>query len=251
MTAFAFVSGGFGHAATNVSSLSGTFDLTNREGTVFKEVKIQRIGEDHVLLSSAAGTNKIFFTNLPAGVQAELAGLAAAQRLNSPDRAARSNRRGFYQKLLTDLEGKSDEDKVKSFSVIVQTCVAEMKKLNAEMAETEKAGKDAIAAEEIKMQNAEKAAAAARDSQTAQAEADFSAGKFTADQRDERLLEIKTKYLADREQTQKNFAAAKVRLWQTVIDLGKDQKADYDAVVNVLKRLQVEQEALGKRLEQK
>jgi hypothetical protein len=218
---------------------------------IIKDARIATIAADHVLVLSSAGTNKVYFTNLPSGVQAELAGLAIAQRLNNPDRPARSNRRFFYQKLITDLQAKNDEEKIKAFGPAVQTCVDEMKKLNKEMAETEKAGKDVIAAEEKKMQLAGQAAAAERDLETSKAEGDFSGGKITVQDKDERLLAIKTKYLMTFEQTKKDFSAAKARVLQNVLSLGKDQRADYDELIKTLRAIQQEQEAVGKRLEQK
>ena len=238
-------------AETNSPLLDRAFSATNHEGVVFKDAKIAGIGDDHVLVLSSTGTNKVYFTNLPAGVQAELAGLAIAHRLNKPDKPARSNRRFFYQKLITDLETKNDEEKIKAFGPIVQTCVDEMKKLNKEMEDTEKAGKEAVAVEEKKMQLAGEAAASERDLETAKAEADYGAGKLTAQHRDERLLESKTKYLANYERTRTDFSAARARLLQTVLSLGKDQRADYDELIKTLKRVQQEQEAVGKRLEQK
>jgi hypothetical protein len=238
-------------AESNTSMLDQAFSITNQDGAVLKDAKISSIGADHVLVLSSAGTNKVYFTNLPSGMQAELAGLAAAQRLNNPDRPARSNRRFYYQKLITDLQGKNDEEKIKAFGPVVQTCVDEMKKLNKEMGETEKAGKDAIAAEEKKMQLARQAAAAARDLETSKAEADFTAGKIGAQEKDERLLAIKTEYLTTFEQTEKDFSAAKARVLQNVLSLGKEQRADYDELIKTLKAIQQEQEAVGKRLEPK
>ena len=238
-------------ADTNLSALDRALNLTNRDDVVIKDGKITDIGADHVLVVSTAGTNKVYFTNLPSVLQAELAGLAAAQRLNNPDRPARSNRRFFYQKMITDLQGKNDEEKIKAFGPIVQTCVEEMKKLNKEMAQTEQAGKDATAAEEKKMQLAIQAATAERDLETAKAEADLAAGKITAQEKDERLLAVKTKYLTTFEKAQKDFSVAKTRLLQTVLSLGKDQRADYDELIKTLQTVQQEQEAVGKRLEKK
>jgi hypothetical protein len=238
-------------ADTNLSVLDRPLSLTNKDGIVIKDGKITNIGADHVLVLSAAGTNKVYFTNLPSVLQAELAGLAVAQRLNNPDRPARSNRRFFYQKLITDLQAKNDEERIKAFGPIVQTCVEEMRKLNKEMAETEQAGKDATAAEEKKMQLAIRTATAERDLETAKAEADLTAGKIGAQEKDERLLAIKTKYLTTYEQAQKDFSAAKTRLLQTVLSLGKDQRADYDELIKTLQTIQQEQEAVGKRLQQK
>jgi hypothetical protein len=236
---------------TDNSILNRAFTATNHEGVVIKEGRVTTIGPDYVLVLSAIGTNKVYFTNLPGSIQAEFAGLAAAQRLNSPDRAVRSNRRLFYQKLIADLVAKNDEEKIKAFGPIVQTCVDEMKKLNKEMMETEQAGKEAVAAEEKKMQLTNLAATTERDQQIAKVEADFAASRLTAQERDESLLGIKSKYLASYEQTQKDFSATKARLLQTVLNLGKDQRADYDELIKTLRRIQQEQEAVGKRLEQK
>ena len=228
--------------------LNRVFDATNHEGKVFTSAKILSISSNHVLVTSAEGPATLFFTNLPPVISAELAGMAAAQRLNTPDEP-RSNRRGFYRKILDTLDGKSDEDKIKAFGPIVDFCVKEMKKLNQEMNETETIGKQAMAAQEKKAKLTAEAAAGQRDLDTARAEQAFSQGKITARQRDEELLKIKTDYLATDERGKTDFAAAKARIWNSVIGVSKEQKAAYDELVEILKRVQEEQEQIAKRLQ--
>ncbi|MDB6030123.1 MAG: hypothetical protein JWM16_461 [Verrucomicrobiales bacterium] len=228
--------------------LDRVFTATNHEGKVFTEAKILSISTNHVLVTSTEGPGKVFFTNLPPVISAELAGLAVAQRLNTPDQP-RSNRRNFYEKILDALHGKTDEEKIKAFGPMVDFCVTEMKKLNQEMSETEATGKQAIAAEEKKAKLIAEAAASQRDLDTARAEQAFATGKISAQQRDTQLLATKEKFLAADEQGKKDFASAKARVWNSVISVGKDQKAAYDELVNVLKRVQEEQEQISKRLQ--
>lgn len=228
--------------------LNTVFTATNHEGTVFKDAKVLSIASNHVLVGTATGPGILFFTNLPSVISAELAGLAAAQRLNTPDQP-RSNRRAFYQKMLDALQGKTDEEKIMAFGPIVDFCVKEMKKLNQEMSETEATGKQALETEEKKAKFATDAAAAERDLETAKLEQAFQSRKITAQQRDEQLLAVKTKYLESEEKGRKDLTAAKSRIWNSVITLGKEQKAAYDELVDVLKQVQKEQEAIAKRLQ--
>jgi hypothetical protein len=124
-----------------------------------------------------------------------------------------------------------------------------MKKLNQEMNETETIGKQAMAAQEKKAKLTAEAAASQRDLDTARAEQAFSQGKITARQRDEELLRIKTDYLATDERGKTDFAAAKTRIWNSVIGVSKEQKAAYDELVEILKRVQEEQEQIAKRIQ--
>jgi hypothetical protein len=228
--------------------LNRVFNATNDEGKVFTDAKILSISSNHVLVTAAEGPGKVFFTNLPPVISAELAGLAVAQHLNTPDQP-RSNRRNFYEKILDALNGKTDEEKIKAFGPIVDFCVTEMKKLNKEMNETEATGKQALAVEEKKAKLAAEAAASQRDLDTARAEQAFATGKISAQERDAQLLAAKEKFLAADEQGKKNYAAARARAWNSVISVSKDQKAAYDELVNVLKKVQEEQEQISKRLQ--
>ncbi len=236
------------HAAPEQALLSRTFDVTNQEGAVFTNARVLSLSSNNVLVTSPAGPARIFYTNLPPSIQAELAGMLAAERLNSPDQPSQSSRRRFYDRLISGLQGKTDEEKIQAFGPIVQFCVKEMKKLNHEMSESEKSGRSMIAAEEMKNKKAEEAASAERDGETARVDQGFAAGQLNASQRDEELLAIKTKYLATIEQGRKEFATAKARAWDTVLVVTKDQKAEYDALVDILKRVQKEQDAIAKRM---
>ncbi len=228
--------------------LNRVFNATNHAGKGFTGAKILSISSNHVLVISTEGPGTLFFTNLPPVISGELAGIAAAQRLNTPDQP-RSNRPNFYHKILDALKGKTDVEKIQAFGPIVEFCVQEMKKLNQEMSETESTGKQALAAEEKKARLIAEAAASQRDLDTARAEQAFSTGKITAHERDEQLLAIKEKYLAADDQGKKNFAAAKNRVWNSVISVSKEQKAAYDELVAVLKEVQEEQEQIAKRLQ--
>src|SRR4051794_5341749 len=95
--------------------LNRSFTITNHEGIVFTNAQILGLSSNYVLLTSPVGPGKAFFTNLPSGVQAELAGRLAAQRLNAPDQPSQSSRRRFYERLIFDLNGKTDEEKIRAF----------------------------------------------------------------------------------------------------------------------------------------
>ena len=236
-------------ARAESSIFTNRFNATNHAGVVFEQARISSISTNHVLVTTANGSESglIYFTNLPPGIRAELAGMLASQRLGLQQRQTYPKGK-LYESWTAGLSGKSDLEKAQAFTGIIEKCVAEIKKLTSQMSLAESNSQRSLGIAEAKIAESEAAAKAERESEIKGAKGAFEGGRFSANELSERLAEIEKKSSTQSEQRNKELTREKLRITSTLLQENKDQRERLQELMDVLKRVQDEQAAILGRL---
>lgn len=214
------------------------FDVTNHEGQVFEAARILKLDSDFatVVCTKGIGGGKVYLTNLPPIIRAELAANAVAARLNRPDQARPEVRKSVYETVTAGMEGTTGLDRMRGLMEASKLVAKMMEDISRQMDkfEEEKLGRDL---EQMKNLNrARKLAEGALDIEEAKIREDYRQDRINDVRQKELLLALKAK----RFKVDDAFDAAEKKAVQGASTVAEVLREHYDECSATSKRLHAE-----------
>jgi hypothetical protein len=227
-----------GQVTTVVSQPSGlneVYTITNHVGMVFTDARILSMETNRVLVIGKEGLGVVFQTNLTAGMREDVREILAWRENITTEEGKPSSPKFYRDGILKYWSNKTEPEKIKDLESIIDFCLAERARIEAELARILITTTAAYGAATDQVLVRLKSLVSQRNADLATCERTFGQGQITSKEREQQAQRIQDDYLASYEQVKRQFAREKLRVEARQMTLMHDYN-ELGALIDTLNR---------------